>query len=294
MQVNVARPNLIVKYARLVKSRAKRASVYTFATMSGVIIATKGNFSPDVLVLAPLATFSISLAIYLLNDVFDSEVDRINEPTRPFLTNGVTRNEILSLILLLNLLGIGSAFYLGNIALLVATFEILLGIVYSVKPFNFKDKFILKTVTIAAGGALSSLFGGAASGVVNTDLVFCSAMFVIYLFATSPLNDLGDYVGDKAQHRRTIPIVIGADRTIKLSMVTSLIPTLAALIFYETLDFNILAIGILSLIALLSIRLLLPLRSAQMNYTAVRTNQKKMVYLHFLLQGAFLVGSLVL
>lgn len=292
MQLSELR-NPIVKSAKLIRSRLKKATIYTFASLAGVIIATHGHFAPDVLILAPLATFSISLAIYLLNDVFDLEVDRINAPTRPLLT-GVTRNEILALILLLNVVGMGIAFYLGWMAVLVIAFEILLGIVYSVKPFNFKDRFIVKTLTIAAGGALSNLFGGVASGTVNIDLVFCSSMFVIYAFATSPLNDLADYIGDKAQRRRTIPIVIGAEKTIKLSIVTSIIPAVAALVFYETLNFNVLAIGILSLIAAWSIRLLAPLRSTEVNYAAVRTSQKKMVYLHFLLQGAFLIGSLVL
>lgn len=275
------------------KSRIKKASVYTFATLAGVIIATRGNFAPDVLLLAPLATFSISLAIYLLNDMFDLEVDRINAPTRPLLT-GVSRNEVLGLILVLNFVGVMISCYLGWLAVLVGSFEILLGIVYSVKPFNFKDRFIVKTATIGAGGALSNIFGGVSSGIVNLDLVFCAAMFVMYAFATSPLNDLADYVGDMAQHRRTIPIVIGAEKTIGLSIVASVVPAVAALVFYETLDFNILAIGILSLIAAWSLRLLAPLRAAGVDYAAVKIRQKKMVYLHFLLQGAFLIGSIAL
>ncbi len=295
MEVSAITPSLI-KSGTLIRSRLKKATVYTFATFAGTIVATRGNTSAEVLVLAPLSTLVIFLGIYLLNDMFDLEVDKINAPTRPLATNTVTREQTLLLILLLDVLGLTISFlFLGIFALIVAVFEILLGILYSVRPFNFKDRFIVKTMTIGAGGVLSNLFGGVASGVVNSDLLFCSAMFLVYVFATSPLNDLADYTGDKAQHRKTIPIVIGPDKTIKLSVLTSLVPPIMSLLFYETLNFNFLAVGILSLIAAWSLRLLSPLWSSkEVNYSAVRKSQKRMVYLHFLLQGAFIIGSLAL
>ena len=295
MQVKALTPNLS-KSGTLIRSRLKKATVYTFATFAGIIVATRGNTSAEVVILAPLATFFIFLGIYLLNDMFDLEVDKINAPTRPLATNAVTREETLLLIVLLDGLGLSISFlFLGSLAVVLAGFDILLGILYSVRPFYFKDRFIVKTMTIGAGWVLSNLFGGVASGAVNSDLLFCSAMFLVYVFATSPLNDLADYAGDKAQHRKTIPIVIGPDKTIKLSVLTSLVPPVAALLFYETLNFNFLALGILSLIAAWSLRLLTPLWSSkEVNYSAVRKSQKKMVYLHFLLQGAFIIGSLAL
>ena len=43
-------------------------------------------------------------------------------------------------------------------------------------------------------------------------------MLGIMIFVTSPLNDLGDISGDRGAGQRTIPIVIGKKRTLKLSV----------------------------------------------------------------------------
>ena len=284
----------LAKSARLTRSRISRASVYTFSTLAGVLIATRWNASLEVLLLAPLSTFLISLSAYVLNDMFDMEVDKINSRNRPLAMQTVTRKEALFFILLVNGMGAGVAFLLGSFAFFIALLEILIGVFYSMRPFNFKDKFIVKTLTIGAGGVLANIFGGVAAGIVNADLLFCSAMFLVFLFSTSPLNDLADYVGDKAQNRRTIPIVIGPSRTLKLSIVASLIPLVSALVFFQVLSFNFLTIVFLTLLSARSMQLLLPLVRSNNGPKVVRKHHKKMVYLHFLLQGALIIGSIAL
>ncbi|MDG6995156.1 MAG: UbiA family prenyltransferase [Nitrososphaerota archaeon] len=278
----------------MARSRISRASVYTFSTLAGILIATRWNASPTILLLAPLSTFLISLSVYVLNDLFDMEVDRINAPNRPLARQLVSRREALVFVLILNFVGAGIGFALGPLTFAIALCEIVLGLLYSLRPFNLKDRFIVKTLSIGAGGVLANLFGGVASGVVNLDLIFCSAMFLVFLFSTSPLNDLADYVGDKAQNRKTIPIVIGPSRTLRLSIVASLLPLASALIFFRLLSFNPLTIIFLSILAARALQLLLPLERSNAEPATVRKQHKKMVYLHFLLQGALVVGSLAL
>ncbi|MDG6922290.1 MAG: UbiA prenyltransferase family protein, partial [Nitrososphaerota archaeon] len=285
---------VVVNSARLARSRLIKASVYTFSTLAGILIATRGHFSPEVLLLAPLSTLLISLAVYVLNDLSDLEVDRINAPNRPLARQVVSKREGLGFVLVLSGLGTAIGYVLGPFTFVIALLEILVGVLYSIRPFNFKDRFIVKTLSIGAGGILANLFGGVASGIVNLDLIFCSAMFLIFIFSTSPLNDLADYVGDKSHNRKTIPIVIGPERTIKLSILTSIAPPIFALIFFKLLSFNPLSILLLALITIRSLQLLLPLAKTELSFATVRKHQKKMVYLHFLLQGALVVGSFAL
>ena len=47
-------------------------------------------------------------------------------------------------------------------------------------------------------------------------------MLEMIVFVTPPLNDLGDIKGDKKAGRRTIPIVLGKENTIPLSMLITL------------------------------------------------------------------------
>ncbi len=291
------RPSLALSFlftnlGKLVRSRLKKASIFTFSTFAGIMIATRGDFKLEVLALAPLSTFLISLSVYLLNDVFDLDVDKINAPSRPLAMNTATRNQAFALVLLFNGFGASIGFVLGKWAFVITLLEVLLGILYSVKPFNFKDRFIVKTLSIGAGGVLANLYGGIASGVVNLDLLFCSALFVVFIFSTSPLNDLADYIGDKSQNRKTIPIVIGEKRTIKLSILASIALPVSALILFEILSFNPISIVLLSVTALWALRLLLPLDRSEANFATIRKQQEKLVYLHFLLLTALIVGSL--
>lgn len=52
------------------------------------------------------------------------------------------------------------------------------------------------------------------------------------VFVTSPLNDLGDIGGDRHAGRRTIPIIIGNENTVKLSILITLGMAILSWIFY--------------------------------------------------------------
>ncbi len=258
------------------------------------MIATRGSFDLKVLVLATFSTFLISLSVYLLNDVSDLDIDKINSPERPLVTQSASRNQSLVLIVVMSGGGALIGLVLGPGAFTITLLEILLGVLYSARPFNFKDRFVVKTLSVGGGGVLANLLGGVASGVVNLDLLFCSVLFAVFIFSTSPLNDLGDYVGDKSLNRKTIPVVIGGKKTIWLSILTSIALPVSALILFEILSFNPISIVLLSVTALLALRLLLPLDKPEVNFATVKAHQRKLLYLHFLLLGALVIGALPL
>lgn len=51
---------------------------------------------------------------------------------------------------------------------------------------------------------------------------FAAAMLAMMVFVTSPLNDLGDIKGDKEAGRRTIPIVLGKEHTVLISLLITI------------------------------------------------------------------------
>ena len=234
------------------------------------------------------------LAVYLLNDIFDSDVDKINAPNRPIPSQAVTTKNTSLFVALLFSAGISIAYSLGPLALVFGAAEVSLGVCYSIRPINLKDRFLIKTFAIAAGGVLANLFGGAAVGIFNVVLIYSAVMFVIFLFATSPINDLADYTGDKQSRRRTIPIVIGPTRTVELSIFASITPFISAVILSRFIDLNVFAIFLLSVLGARSVQLLWPLLSKGTDAKLVRANHKKMVFLHFLLQGAIILGVLAI
>ncbi|MFC1754604.1 UbiA prenyltransferase family protein [Thermoproteota archaeon] len=277
---------------QLVVSRFSRASVYTWATFTAVLLSTNGLPNLMIIVLASISTFFMSLAVYILNDIVDLEVDKINAPKRLLVSKSLKKRDVLILFLFLNIGGMGIGYWLGFYTFLITVGELILGITYSIKPFNFKDRFLAKTLIIGGGGILASIFGGVATNNVNGTVIYAALLFIIFLFATSPINDLADYIGDKAQKRKTIPIIIGPQNTIKLAIISAVSPFISSLIVIPMLNLTIL-LGILYFfLGYISIKLLLPLLNNYSDLKKVRIHHKRMVPLHFFLQGALVLGTI--
>lgn len=257
-----------------------------------MLLSTGGRPSFPIAVLASLSTFLMSLAVYITNDMVDLEVDKINAPNRLLVAQFVRKTDVLILISLLNLGGMAIGYWLGINAFLITVAELVLGITYSVRPFSFKDRFLVKTLAIGGGGILAIIFGGVAAGNVNGTVIYAAAMFLVFLFVTSPVNDLADYIGDRAQGRRTIPIIIGPKNTIRLAISAAITPFTSALFVLPALDLNILTLILFSLLGGRSIHLLAPLLKDDPDLKVVRKQHKLMVPLHFFLQGALAMGIL--
>jgi 4-hydroxybenzoate polyprenyltransferase len=284
---------------RLAKSRFMRAAVYIWATCVAVTLATRGKPDLVIIFLSALTTFLMFLAIYVFNDMTDLEVDLINAPNRPLALQLAQRTDALILVILLNSSGMVIGYWLGPNTFLITVAELMLGITYSVKPFNFKDRFIIKTLAIGAGGMLASLFGAEAASAtaiaadsLDGAVIYAAALFLIFLFVTSPINDLADYVGDKAQGRRTIPIIIGQKNTVRLSIVVSVIPLLSSLIVLPAVGLSRVTLVLFIILAARSIQLLNPLLKGYSKPEMVRSQHKRMVQLHFFLQASLALGAL--
>lgn len=234
----------------------------------------------------------MSLAVYMSNDMVDLEADKINAPQRSLVLQSVKKSDALTLILLLNFGGMAMGYWLGINAFLITVAELVLGITYSVKPFSFKDRFLAKTLAIGGGGILAIIFGGVAAGNVNGAVIYAAAMFLAFLFVTSPVNDLADYIGDKAQRRRTIPIVIGPKNTIELAILAAITPFTSALFVLPVLRLNMITLIIFLILAGRSFHLLAPLLIKYPDPKVVRKQHRRLVPLHFFLQGALAIGIL--
>ena len=62
--------------------------------------------------------------------------------------------------------------------------------------------------------------------------LFSGMMIALMVFVTTPLNDLADIGGDKHAGRRNIPIIIGNENTVKLSILITLGIAILSWIFY--------------------------------------------------------------
>lgn len=298
-QIHIASPRGEIVLAR---SKILRSSVFSWATFVNIIISRQetGGLAAisshfiTTLVLAPTCTILAAMSAYVLNDLSDVKVDRINSPERPLVTNIADRGGVIALVVMLNVAALALSGLLGILPFLIILLETAGGIAYSYRPFGCKDRFILKTVSIGIAGVVSCLFGALAIGYgIGLMVVYSASMFFVFLFVTSPLNDLADVYGDEVAGRRTIPIVIGRRNTMKLCLFASLIPFLSSLLFLDGSGARVSMSIILGLLSLRSLQLLTPLLK-DCNRVRILQSHKQMVALHFILQATILIGSLPL
>lgn len=288
-----------VRDVTLARTKALRSSVFGWMTLIAVIISeyqTSARFFSYhfiiVVLLAPLCTFFAALGAYIANDLSDVKVDAINSPNRPIVTKTVKRDDAIFLVILSNAASLGLASLLGFPSLLIILLEFVGSVMYSFKPIGVKNRFVWKTLSIGIAGSVSSIFGAIALGNGITSMtVYAATMSFTFLFVTSPLNDLGDRVGDCAEGRRTIPIVMGREKTLKLSLVASFIPFVTSIIFLHGLNTAILMTATLAMVSLRSAQLLNPLTKCNDSKT-IKMAHRRMVGLHFVVQCAILIGAL--
>jgi geranylgeranylglycerol-phosphate geranylgeranyltransferase len=207
---------IILPFSILFSIIKSRTLVYAFALATvGTFLISSGFKVPDFLVLVRLipSVYFLALATYLYNDLTDYEVDKVNSRVTNYSSKKIHYNQILysaigffvisvSLAFSINMqTGIGSLAFLG------------LAIVYSHPRIQLKKMFLVKTIVTAAGGFIASLMGALAVQNISYVGISASVIFFLMYFINGPLGDIGDINGDKKGGRRTIPIVLGVQKT---------------------------------------------------------------------------------
>jgi geranylgeranylglycerol-phosphate geranylgeranyltransferase len=316
----------------LFNSRKKWGLLFALATVTGLFCIPHGldlfsniyfpSGHEGILIsifLFPLSTLLIITGMYVLNDLIDADLDRANGKTgRPIPSGRVPKSHAITFISVINVAGISIPVFMGNpLGLLFVSLIALIGILYSIPRISLKDKFVVKTLAIAFAMMCSLLLGSSIylDNIVtasNDDFllpIFSAVIIALMVFVTSPLNDLGDIAGDKQAGRRTIPIVIGRQNTVKLSLVITVCMAVISWIVYiagfPSTSNNGIVVYLfsnsklvlpltISFVAILTtLHLFAVLRNTD-NQTFVRDSvTKKSIPLHILLQMSLVIGYLL-
>jgi geranylgeranylglycerol-phosphate geranylgeranyltransferase len=229
-QVSFAHSQLV-----LFQSRMKWGIVYALATMAGLLLVpgtidamlaeTNAATLVQRIVPLPLISLLITTGMFLLNDLLDVDLDRANGKKRPLPSGQVTKKQAWIFITWTNVLAVVLSVATANFASMIFVAPMLaIGIMYSAPKIALDDRFLIKTVVIALYYMLCAALGATTAysldPLVGSPVVFIHAAFMLgtMRFISSVLNDTGDVDGDKAAGRRTIPIVIGRENTIKMGM----------------------------------------------------------------------------
>ena len=236
----------------LFNSRKKHGLLYSVATAAGLfcipgILNVMGSETEIQLLLqrivpAPFITLMITVGMFILNDLVDADLDKTNLKNRPIPSGLVSKKQAWTFIMLTNGAALGILISTLPIANMIFVMPMMLiGILYSMpKRIALMNRFVIKNVAIALFYMLCSMLGITSSyGIelaINNPIVTIHTITMsgIMIFVGSTVNDLGDVKGDKAVGRRTIPIVLGGQNTVRLLMILLMSMPVTSWMLYVT------------------------------------------------------------
>ncbi|MGB7956225.1 MAG: UbiA family prenyltransferase [Candidatus Nitrosopolaris sp.] len=328
------RASLALSQLVLLQSRRRWGIMYMLATVSGLFVPIAGVF-PSIedhgvnsflttllLKSAPLlaATFLIITGMYVLNDLVDADLDKSSGKKRPISSGQVTKAQAHIFVIATNAAGIFLASITFNLPSIIIALAIVgIGLMYSLPKICLKDRFILKTASIAAASMLCLMLGSSYafnnSGMIHNNdnnnnnhnyigdalsgpvliCTYAALMSGSIIFITSLLNDLGDVEGDTAFGRRTIPVVIGKKNTVILTIIIAASMIVISWVSFYMLSTNIGLICpiLVSLVASMATIKMAEILNHLSDHEFIRKQHKKSMSWHLMLQSALIVGALL-
>ncbi|UCD63684.1 MAG: geranylgeranylglycerol-phosphate geranylgeranyltransferase, partial [Candidatus Zixiibacteriota bacterium] len=174
-------------------------------------------FEPAV---AGLAVFLVCAAGNVVNDCVDVEIDRINRPARPLVKGTLTRRYAFLLAAFFNLTAIGLSVLLSWPVTYLTVGAISLLYLYN---YLLKKVPLLGNVVISLLAGLAFIAGGFAVDPVVTFYpagpVVAAVFAFLFHLVREFIKDIADIEGDRAAGVRTLPQIIGEQRTLSWALV---------------------------------------------------------------------------
>ena len=149
-----------------------------------------------VFVFVVLATLFISNGGFIINDILDLQIDRINRPDRPLAAGRVPVWLAWTLYAAYTLIGIMLSFLVSPA---VGTTALAIAVGLALYSAVLKKRFVVGHLLIAALGAILFPFGGLAAGFLIPALYSAPVSFLAF-FAREVLKTIPDAEGDRANN----------------------------------------------------------------------------------------------
>lgn len=198
----------------LVLVRAHNLVLAAAGVVAGAWIALERMAVSRAVVLAALSGVALGAAANALNDMHDVAADRINRPgQRPLAAGRLGAGAAAATVVAGVLLGLAAAGLVGGalVGVAVAAFVVMAAYSRVLKPHGWPGN-----VAVAAVAGLPLAYGALAVGRPGAGAVPWLVAGWLHL-VREVVKDLDDAPGDRAIGRRTLPVRIGRDRTLRVA-----------------------------------------------------------------------------
>jgi geranylgeranylglycerol-phosphate geranylgeranyltransferase len=222
--------------------RPVNCAMIGFAVMIGYFVSKPGSVSPLAIAMGFVTGFAICAFSMVVNDYYDIEVDRVNQPSRPLPSGQVSKGEAVGIAAAMLVLGFAATLVLRSVdALLIVGLYSLLAWLYD---FRAKKYGVAGNLVVASSLAIPFIYGGVISGgdVLDSLLLFMASTSLLAGVGREVVKAMADVPGDQKRGVRSYAGVHGMRPAAALgaaffllAVVTSLLPLvlIRVSVFYE-------------------------------------------------------------
>ncbi len=188
-----------------------------FAVLIGMILALNSMPPPELATLGFLSGFFISASVMVSNDIFDLEIDKINNPARPLPRGALSIRAAWILVFVYMVAGLFTALSLGFLNFVIAVLFWILGLSYNK---YLKKTGLLGNMAVSSSVAIPFIYGSIGATGYTTSLSFIFALLA-FLANTGReiIKGVIDLEGDRIYNVKTLAVRYGE---YKASLVASL------------------------------------------------------------------------
>ncbi|WP_452220893.1 geranylgeranylglycerol-phosphate geranylgeranyltransferase [Lacinutrix salivirga] len=193
-----------------------------------------------------LATLFLAAAGYIINDIYDVETDTVNKPNKVLIGKKVSEKTANTLFIVFNVIGVCIGMYLSNSigkSSFFPLFIIVSALLYIYASY-LKQMTLIGNIVVSALVAFSLIIVGifdllpvitAQNQSIQTTMFKILLDYALFAFAINLIReivkDAEDIDGDYKQNMKTLPIVLGINRTAKIAFGLTVV-TLIGIIMY--------------------------------------------------------------
>ena len=259
------------------------------AVIVGIAIGSPDMLFSRLSIYGFITGFSISSYSMIINDVYDIEIDKVNQPERPLPKQLISVNSALSLSLILLLIGLTSS-------LLISYYHIIITVIFSFLSWFYniwgKKQGLIGNSIVASSMSIPFIFGGIITG--NISLLVWSISLIAFLsgMGREIIKTIADVEGDQIKGVKSISIQFGS-RNAMLIACTFIVSSI--IVSFIPVYFDLIQIYYVPLLLLTDLILLYSVFIISKNYSKSESLKVKKLILYAMLFGliTFLANSMI-
>lgn len=180
-----------------------------FAVLVGAVLARTGemNLLKPSLIYGFITGFTLTAASMTINDYYDRDIDRINEPNRPIASGAIKAKNALAFAFVLTIAGFVAAYLTSFYCLATAIIAWMVFVAYTTvgKRSGLPGNFLVSVCV-----TISFIYGSiVVANIAELNVLFFASMAFLSNTGREVTKGIVDVKGDRAQNMRTLAVRFG-------------------------------------------------------------------------------------